>query len=297
MAKYNRQFLVTYLRDICSAEMLCDRLSREYGECRNRVANIESHVNRKVIDPKKPSRSDFEKDSDMGGTIAVIFWIALFIYIGFWLLQWAPVLTIVPFGIAGIMIWGLSSESQAKNDQEGEEYNRAVQRYENQIKANEEHRNSIPQYRRILNGEKQQLAMLNQQLHDAQRLRQSVYDVNIIAFEYRDIRIVYHLYRHFSTCRDSDLDEALKMMHLNEIVQNTSKIVSQNEEIILNLRMKMAMDEQRDHRLAEHKRQELKAFARMEHNQESQMTYQNMIERNQEVTNFFLAADYLRKSK
>lgn len=59
--------------------------------------------------------------------------------------------------------------------------------------------------------------------------------------------------------------------------------------------MQMAMQEQSNRMIAENHRNEMKRLASMERNQEIQMDYQNMIARNQEVMNFFLAADYLRK--
>ncbi|MBR2047546.1 MAG: hypothetical protein IJ960_03020 [Oscillospiraceae bacterium] len=73
------------------------------------------------------------------------------------------------------------------------------------------------------------------------------------------------------------------------------ELIRQNQEIILNQRMQMAMQERQNRDIAENHRQEMKRLASMERNQELQMDYQNMIARNQEVTNFFLAADYLRK--
>ena len=297
MAKYNRQILVPYLRDVCSMEMLCAKLSRENAKCRENIATLDKQVNLKVIDPAKPLRSDFEKEGDASSAIAVGIWTALFIGVGGWLLQWVPWLSIIPFGIAGIIIWVISKDAEADNEQEEKEFNSAMRRYEYKIKQNQQYREAIPQYRRTLNDEKQRLVKLDRQLAEAKVLRQKVYDVNIIPARYRNIHVAYYLYDYFDSYRENDLDKIIQTMLLDEIIQKMDRIISQNEEIILNQRVQMAMDEERDYRLAEHQRQELKAFARMERNQELQMDYQNMIARNQEVTNFFLAADYFRKSK
>ena len=91
------------------------------------------------------------------------------------------------------------------------------------------------------------------------------------------------------------MEKTIQTMLLDEIIQRLDKLIVQNQEIILNQRMQMAMQEQSDRMIAENHRREMKRLASMERNQELQMDYQQMIARNQEVTNFFLAAEYLRK--
>lgn len=299
MASYDRRILVPYLQDVCTTELLCVKLTREIDECQKRIANLNGQINRKVTDPVKPRLADCEDNgsaSDSGG-IAMIIWIFIFVGAGAWLWKWTPLGASVPIAIALIMLCGWISESNAQRKSAQKKYDTEMYWYEKKIQDNEAWRNNLPQYRIALQRERQYLDVLNQHLIEARSLRNDVYGVNIIPSKYRTVHVAYYLHDYFSTCRENDLDKIIQTMLLDEIVQRLDIIIMQNEEIILNQRIQLAMQEQQNRSLAEHQRKELQTLARMERNQELQMDYQHMIAKNQAVTNFLLAADYLRKTR
>lgn len=295
MASYDRRILVPYLQDVCTAEFLCCKLNREIDECRKRIANLNGQINRKVIDPVKPSLADCEEKGSASDSGAMIIWIFIFIGAGAWLWQWTPLGALVPIGIALIMIFGWISDDNAQQKSAQKKYETEMYWYEKEMQNNEVWRNNLPQYRIALQRERQYLDVLNQHLIEARSLRNEVYGVNIIPSKYRTVHVAYYLYDYFVSCRENDLDKIIQTMLLDEIIQKLDKIIMQNEEIILNQRIQQAMQEQQNRIQAEHQRKELQAFARMERNQELQMDYQHMIAKNQVVTNFLLAAEYLKK--
>lgn len=174
-------------------------------------------------------------------------------------------------------------------------YNEAVECHKKECAKQRANRESKPRWRENAQQWKNQENDLIRKLREAKALRNRVYSVNIIPARYRNIHAAYYLYDFFSTCRETDLEKTIQTMLLDEIIQKMDELIRQNQEIILNQRMQMAMQERQNRDIAENHRQEMKRLASMERNQELQMDYQNMIARNQEVTNFFLAADYLRK--
>lgn len=134
-------------------------------------------------------------------------------------------------------------------------------------------------------------------MKEAEKLRSDTYSVNIIPSRYRTIHAAYYLYDYFESGRETDLDKIIQTMLLDEIIPRMDKLIMQNQEILLNQRRQLALQEQQNRAIAKNHREQMRRIARMERNQELQLDYQRMIERNQEVTNFFLAADYLERHR
>ena len=123
----------------------------------------------------------------------------------------------------------------------------------------------------------------------------AAYGVNIIPNKYRDIYVAYYLYDYFSSSRETDLDKILQTMLLDQIVERLDRIIDQQEEIILNQRMAMALQEKQSEQLQQNHRAQLQAIARVEQNQQLQNDYLAMIDTNTRITNFFVTADYINK--
>lgn len=296
MASYDRRFLVPYLQDVCSAEMLCSRLEKEIAQCNNNVQWYANAANQRIVDPPYPSFSNYtDKDSSgsggiiIGSVIAVIGLLALMI-------GWVIIgIGVMIYGGIGILV-GLSEVSD-ENERRNKKYNEALEIYNKRIEQNKQLRAQIPQYQESLRAWGQHLDGLKSGLSKAQALRNSVYSVNIIPSKYRNVHVAYYLFDYFSTCRENDLDKIIQTLLLDQIVQKLDRIIDQNDEIILNQRYQIALEEQQNRMIAENHRRELKKIAQLESNQQLQLDYQNMIARNQEVTNFFLADEYIQKLK
>lgn len=290
MANYDRKILVPYLCDVCSTEMLCAKLEKEINQC-NCDIYYHSNAVQKVVDPEPPEKPEYGLDY-----IGILFASLLMIggiYVaslcgkGFF----ANIMLLF-CGFPGFMIFiAVALNNKEKNSK----YSKELEHYKYLIEKNEKIRKDIPFHQLSLQNSQRQLGVLQSQLADAQKLRSEVYGVNIIPGKYRDKYVAYYLYDYFSTSRETDLDKIIQTLLLDEIRQKLEDIIAQNEEIILNQRYQIALQERQIQTMEKNHLEELQHIARLERNQELQMDYQNMIARNQEVTNFILAADYIRK--
>lgn len=306
MANYDRRFLVPYLQDLCSLELMCAKIQRNIMSTENKVNELTNICNKKVYDPTTPRLEQFYDDNNSGKsligagciielvgniivsllantTLGMIFYPIIFI------LRWGVII----FGILSIL-FGLSylhdDNSNAKY-----KYAKSVSEYEAVRKRNAEFRNSLPARRRELDKANEELGNLRTNYASAKKLRNQAYGINVVPRQYRNIYAVYYLYDFFSTSKETNLENVIQTFVLEEIKQKLDKIIQQNEQIILNQRVQIALQENQNRTIANNHRLEMQKLAKMECNQELQLDYQKMIETNQEVTNFILATDFSMK--
>lgn len=297
MANYDRQVLVPYLQDVCCVEMLCRKLELDIERYRGEANKFANWANGEYKNPPKPNRNDYSKGDDSGTGEAVVG--GVICLIGLFLCT-LPILILlgIPAIIVGlIMIWsGLSQDKEASNNGDAR-YKEAVAVYERKVADNQRNRMRKPEWKATSERWRAQERQAEKNLHNARVMRDKLYSVNIIPSRYRTIHAAYYLYDYFDSCRETDLDKIIQTMLLDEIIKRMDKLIVQNQEILLNQRRQIALQEQQNRAIADNHREEMRRIARMERNQERQLDYQHMIERNQEVTNFFLAADYLERHR
>lgn len=299
MANYDRRILVPYLQDVCSAEMLCSKLCKEIEVCQNEINALNWKINQKIVDPLYPDWSDYKSDEHANNFVYVFFFVILPILIGIWVFQavgaeslgFLVIVALVVVFLGGPGIMGIFETRAWEN----KNYEAAVDRYKEVKEQNQKLREQIPFWKDQISKKQNYIFVLKNRLLAAQKLRNNVYSVNIIPSRYRNIHVAYYLYDFFNSSRETDLEKTIQTMLLDEIIQRLDRIIAQNEEIMINQRMQLAMQEKQNKMMAEHHREEMKSIARMEQNQQLQLDYQDMIAKNQMVTNFFLEADYLRK--
>lgn len=299
MANYDRQFLVPYLRDVCTSELICSKLENEIQLTKMHISNLNSALAKQYVTPPKPKQDHFVTDGSEYVPFFVIGIIAVAIASFVWYkLSWIELFAFVAvlgFIFGGFMIvCGIIGYFEEKGQVEVK-YQEALARYEQIKNENEKMLSFQPKQRENLAKYQRELPKLESQLIRARYLRSSVYDVNVIPKQYRNIYAAYYLYDFFSSGRETDLEKVIQTFVLEEIKQRLDKIIVQNEQIILNQRVQMAMQEQQNCAIAENHREQMRRLAKMESNQELQLDYQRMIEKNQEVTNFILAADFYKK--
>lgn len=292
MANYERQILVPYLCDVCSAEMLCAKLQKDIESCKNAISSESAILNRKIVTPPKPKRQATSSEDIFGRFVGLGF-----ILLSIWLAPYFRGLWIGGVGFGALTFFFSIMDSRKAEEETEQRYKKALAEYERTVANNRSALDARPKHEQNLQLYNRRLTTLHRQLTDAQQLRSSVYSVNIIPSRYRNIHVAYYLYDYFNTCRESDLDKVIQTMLLDEIKQRLDTVIRQNEEMLLNQRYQIALQEESNRAMAEHHRESMRRIAKMEQNQELQMDYQNMIIKNQEVTNFFLAADYLRKER
>lgn len=292
MANYDRRLLVPYLQDVCSSELLCSHIEKEIDQCNYNISSLNNALNQRFEEPCRPQKSSF------GDLDAVGDWFWLIVSIGAVLLGLAFNRGILAkiFIIGGsICVIILASCIYSGHVDKENRYANALDQYYRTLDAIKQEKDKFPQYRNSLYQRQQELSLLMQRHAKAKNLRSKIYSVNIIPSKYRDKYAAYYLYDYFSTSRENDLDKIIQTLLLDEIKQKLDKIIAQNEEIALVQRYQVALQESQNKAIAENHREQLQQIAQLESNQELQLDYQRMIAANQEVTNFFLAADYIEK--
>ena len=291
MAKYDRRILVPYLNDVYSAELICYGLNEEVEQLNNEMTSHRNAIDRIIVDPPAPRERDFPA-SDTGDDWLYAIGCCVVSLFAFCTGTVGGIVTGAVAALIAVVffcsIWCAHSDS-------GDRFQEALSAYHKEIKENKRLRDQKQQHKVSLEECQQRMIEAQVNLRDAQRMCANVYSVNIIPAQYRNVYVAYYLYDYFSTSRETDLDKIIQMFLLEEIKQKLDKIITQNEQIILNQRYQIALQEQENRALAEHHREELRQIARLTENQELQLDYQNMIAKNQEVTNFILAADYMKK--
>lgn len=292
MANYDRRILVPYLRDVCSIELLCSRLEKEISRCNNDIQHWTNAASQKIIDPSFPWKSNFPV-TDLGSDIgcAVIFGIIALVGLK---IGWNIIgIGLMLFGGFFVLIFLLSILSNYQDRHI--KFLNAVERYKECVENNQKMRAKIPQYKDALSSSQQELATLKSRLDEARKMRSKVYSVNIIAGNYRNKYAAYYLYDYFRTSRETDLDKIIQTLLLEEIKEKLDNIIALYEEMIFVQRYQVALQEQQNKAISDNHIRELQQIARLERNQQLQIDYQNMIAQNQQLTNFFLAADYIQK--
>jgi len=298
MANYERRILVPYLQDVCSMEMLCAKLKRDIANANNEIDRLNRRIKEEVYVPSRPYRDNYRKSEMMVPSVVILILLGVIpLGLSIWGMidhhPWFGVLLGlicgVFFGFVGLMgIVGATAEAD-------DEYEKALKKFNQCLDESKKHQQQIP----IMTQKKKEwenyLRTRRGYLNSAQAMCRELYAVNIIPPRYRNIHVAYYLYDFFQGSRETDLEKVIQTMLLDEIIQRLDKIIVQNEQIILNQRMEIALQEGNNKMIAENNRQQMLKLAQMERNQEMQLDYQHMIEKNQRVTNYLLAADYLKK--
>lgn len=293
MANYNREILVPYLRDVCSVEMLCQKLTRDMESCQFKINNCRTNLNREIVAVEKPQLWHYIIIPMLLVVLGIVSLLMGYFTITFAKrIRMGTLLQIVIFIFAacGIFYGAIMFGKDMASD-----YWSARHKYQKAIEENEKINREFSGYMTSLKQAEERSAVLKRQLGGAQTLRERVYGVNIIPRRYRNVYVAYYLFDYFSTSRETDLDKVIQTLLLDEIKQRLDKIVSQLETALLNQRYQTALQERQNEMIASNHREQMKRMARMEHNLEMQTDYLSMIEQNQNVTNFILTMDFLYK--
>ena len=292
MAQYNHEILVNYLRDVYSLELLCCKIQGKVN-----YLNSEIHRGRQTISEfNHSSMPTLEVESvhdsrDLGASFSFIF-----------LLLFGVALLLIPVigiflgtGVIGFTVFLMCGANKEDKDFEKSQNQKAqknfeirLSHYENLMKQARYYQSHLDSFTRSRDDSIIHLKTVKNYLAAA-------YGVNIIPNKYRDIYVAYYLYDYFSSSRETDLDKILQTMLLDQIVERLDRIIDQQEEIILNQRMAMALQEKQSEQLQQNHRAQLQAIARVEQNQQLQNDYLAMIDTNTRITNFFVTADYINK--
>ena len=303
MAKYDREFLVPYLQDICAYYLADRKLNQKINYEESRIKHYQEM--RYIPKPETPHY----EDSSIGcfGLFALFF-----AFIGLFLLIipiighlkvpfWGYVLglfALVSGGYVFLLAFSSSKYTESCNEEKRRQYDDDMSNYIRNVRSAEEEREYkltfIPEIRK-------EIVQITEERNEARHLLSLAYSANIIPNQYRNIYAAVFLYDWFSTSGANDLDMALNMFVLEEIKSKLDRIIEHQAEIILNQRIMISnqgrmidnqhqsMEMQREHR-----RMMQKKLDRIQATEEERLRYEKMVESNTAATAYFAWANYLK---
>lgn len=324
MPHYNREILVPYLKDVCSAELLCRKLEQQKNVSESKLRDANYYLGNKPQVPAMPVRKNYTKNvvSARINVVGSILFLAFFVFLaciafeasdkfhyyfdfGLWgslLFEGIMLLVMIGAGLLSLCVLNYLFEEAigdriTARKRDKEEYKSDVGRYETAKARYDKWCANLSYYQNIAQRERTNLNACNTHLAEAQQLRMQLYNVNVIPSKYRNAYAAYYLYDYFNTSREDDLTQVLQTMLLEEIIKRLDKVIEQQENIIIGQQRTMAMMEQQNKAAEQHRRGMMNHIAKIEQNQAQQTDYLEMIEAHERTTSFFAYATYLDEIK
>ena len=285
MTRFNRDYLVPYLQDVCALQLAKRRLDEHKASLSVAYDSIQYQKELCKILPMEPEK---EPPGCLVNSLMVLGTLTLLFS---FLMKWLDLFFLFIFFIVGgiIELLGallLSSETTKINDQREKEYKEKVAKHEALVRqTNDDIKNFLPGVTAALEACKKDLENVNTTLA-------KVYSVNIIPRTYRNVYAAMYLCDWFSSGQSSDLDMALNTFVLEEIKERLDTVIKNQEATILNHRIMIA-NQERNIELQIELSQKLH---RLQLSADETNLYLGMIESNTATTSFFASADFLQRS-
>ena len=296
MSKYNRDFLVPYLENLCALHLAhrkvnhdIDKLKREINSC-NRGISL-------------PSAAEPEYENIISGKngfqlilVLITFFGSLFMFSlakslggfvgGFVnIIAWFAIIS----SILGILVFFSNSRDISRKNEKLElDYKERIKKREKAKKMNESLLAAVPQKKKTLDSLYDEKTKIRDLLTQA-------YNVNVIPLQYRDIYAIMYLYRWFVGGREDDVGAALAVYVLEEIKAKLDTIIENQSEIILNQQIERAERMKSFEAQERHHAEMCDKLDKMQVTAEEHSQYLEMIESNTKATAYFAAAEYFRK--
>lgn len=293
MAKYNREFLVPYLENICALHFAEIRLD-------NYLNDTQYNINQMIkgTPVSKPSLPQKEPLINRKGVITCIVCLIVFFMafsggmtaetgIGGFFSIFVGSICFIVFFIALISLFVGAIRTRSYNIAEEERYYRESKTYAKIQEQNEKNR-------------KQGLA-LNGQLQGARDEKQRVtnllqksYSANVIPGQYRNVYAAVYLYDYFRNSRADDLDLVLNTFVLEQIKEKLDVIIANQSEMILNQCIVMANQQKTFQQQQAYHDRMMDKLNLIQVQGEERNQYLQMIESNTAASAYFAAAEYIR---
>ena len=289
MARYNREFLVPYLQNVCALHLVEHKISNQlnFTNTRTRI------ITQGLYDIRKPTEPDIVSEEAMLSLFcAIICSIASVIML---LKEWdwlSKILISFFLYIPTVLLWLCFLIFVIRDQKEGKKdlkiYNQKLEEYARKKSLNEYHqKKELPSLQAKAKWCENERKKVNSML-------QKTYSANIIPRQYRNIYAAVYLYDWFSTSRMDDLDMALNTFVLEEIKEKLDIIIENQSEMILNQCLITANQRKS---LAQQQQHADRMYAKLNQisaSNEERNCYLSMIESNTAATAYFAAADYIR---
>ena len=295
MAKYNRDFLVPYLQDICALHLTDRKLQARRYELEERIGELEAK--KYYYNPTPPKRRPVITFGViilllLGGFILLVGIGNLFIAIE----QEITSMIICSFLIDAMGI-GLIWFGYGVIDDHKEENKRIQKEYESKVQSDKREKEKYEQGLKRVPGLRTELQRCITEDRKVKMLLEKLYSANVIPRQYREVYAAVYLYDWFSTSGADDIEMALNMFVLEEIKARLDRIIENQSNIILNQRIMIANQQRAQEQQDRHNRMMHDKLNQLQVSSEERNRYLCMIENNTAVTAFFAQASYIRNLK
>lgn len=296
MARYNREFLVPYLHNICALYLVMEKMTQ--------MANYKEDVIEEYKNPPKmlpPTEPEYVSESIGGLGLVGILMAAgsIMAMCNGQTSSYGMDSTLngmcVIMCIVGVILFiiGVDNSKQGANCNSTlqKQYEEEMDAYRQRlIRAEVVHQKNLQEIQRLEN----EVDMLDAQCDKAEEYLELLYSANVIPGKYRDMYAAVYLYDWFSTSGADDMDHALSMYVLEEIKSRLDRIIENQAEIILNQRIAIAMQQKSIQMQREHNQMMRQKLDKLQATEEERLQYDRMIEGNTAANAFFAAANYLK---
>ena len=286
MARYNRDFIVPYLRNICSLYFARQRIQEWYWTASKKADAFDVYYH----DPKIPH---YEDSMGCASYVLIGFIVLLLLLVKLaydsnnWIMALPCAFLVL---ICVVCLICISRNVGEGNKKKLEEYNAKVDAAEKRYFAEAEKAKQ----------EKIRLeSRMNAYMREINRidaLLDRLYSANIIPTMYRDSYAAVYLYDWFSTGNSDNMDHALSMYVLEQIKSRLDRIIDNQSQMILNQSIMMANQVRSMEQRKQYENQMKMKLNRLQTTADEQLRYTRMIEANTAVLTFFANADYLKNS-
>jgi len=295
MARYDRDFLVPYLRDICSLHMAKAKLDRMIWDSEREIERLNTNAQNSIAPPDYEVYAGGQGDLTGTGTGCIGGILCLFALFGLFgaMFSGGSATTglglMLAFAIPGIAIafWSFGSVDRK---------NAAIQKHNDELEQDYLLQQVAamtlvqPQVKQI----EQRIQYLINECDKIDELLAQNYSLNIIPGWYRDMYPAVYLYDWFRNSRADDMDMALNTFVLEQIKEKLDIIIRNQSEELLNQRIIIANQNQSMRQAEQHHAELMNKLNRMQAADEERNTYLRMIETNTAVDAYFSVANYLK---
>lgn len=291
MARYDREFLVPYLEDICALHLSKQRLNGMILASRDETSRINLTALRSVTAPKlEKYKTDTDGVGLGGGFVGVLCLLAVvpsvFAALIFDMSILIVSLILLVIGMTMSSRYRdakdvVNAEIKERNDEKEREHALAEMAALIAVK---------PQVEAV----ERRIKVYEEEIRKVDMLLEQLYSVNVIPRWYRDLYPAVYLYDWFSNSRADDLDMALNTLVLEQIKDRLDAIIRNQSEMIINQRIMIANQRQCMEQAERHHQMLLSKLDRIGASVEDQKMYLSMIEANTAANVYFSAANYLK---
>lgn len=292
MARYNRDFLVPYLEDICALHLSKQKILQMIAASEVEINNITRNALARVDKPELEAYKGEEDLTGVGtGCIGGVLCLASIIMVFA-----SPFIGVVS-GLGGALVIGIGGMYMIGKSM-GAKYdaNREIKKRNDEKERNQalEEMAALSVAESEIEPVKKRITFLKDESDRIDELLEKAYSANVIPRWYRDVYPAVYLYDWFSNSRADDLDVALNTLVLEQIKDRLDTIIRNQGEMIINQRIMIANQKKSMEQAERHHAEQMEKLNRIVASNEDRNMYLSMIEANTAANAYFAAANYLK---